>query len=759
MSVFSGLLRDVGAKLTGKRWWTPTEVRDLFNAGRLADAEHAAQALAPDTPERELAALCLGGEVAFRQRRDEKAEEAFRAALVISPGIPDAHYGLSLVMLERGEAQPALRHAQFAANAGTAARFSAQLGLCQLALGNYSRAGEALLRATRLDPADKSSWNNLGIARRAHGDLRGARLAFLRSLSLDSAFERAQANLRQLDMDLSELGRSAVAETSVPSEQRGEVSPALAPVHRLGAEGRYSEAVDLCERLCAADPEDLDLVIELAALYRELGDVQSGLDALVAFRTLHPDDISAIAALGKALVKNSEFMEAKPLIQRALDARPDDVSLLSSMAEIRFQQERYVEAGELIERAYELEPSVHMKGRLASNLIARCRYDEGLALIDEMLAEDPKVANDVSALQIMALTYQGKHDEALPKLNALIEKFPNDPQRRFSRATINLLEENYGQGWDDYAFRNLESTRHLRMLPFEQWEGGDLEGKTILIAAEQGLGDQVMFASCLPDVLARSPRRVIVEVIDRVARTIARSFPQCEVIATKQDKKFEWIRDLGEVDCFVLMGDLPRFLRRRREDFPQHDGYLLADPMRVAHWQAALKELGAEGRPQPRIGISWRGGTESTRSTLRSLDVTDLAPLFGAIDATWVCLQYGDVDAELARAADAGLQMQYWGTSIKDLDEFAALIGALDLVITVCNTTVHYAGALGQPVWVMAPRVPEWRYGLRTPSLPWYPSSRIFRQAAPGNWASVIGAVAAELGWTHFTRRTDENGQ
>jgi 2-methylisocitrate lyase-like PEP mutase family enzyme len=113
--------------------------------------------------------------------------------------------------------------------------------------------------------------------------------------------------------------------------------------------------------------------------------------------------------------------------------------------------------------------------------------------------------------------------------------------------------------------------------------------------------------------------------------------------------------------------------------------------------------------------------------------------------ARFVCLQYGDALADVERARQAGLDMAYWPEAIKDLDEFAALVAALDLVVTVCNTTVHYAGALARPVWIMAPRVPEWRYGLHSTSLPWYLSSRIVRQASDGDWQPVIDQVASDL--------------
>jgi tetratricopeptide (TPR) repeat protein len=739
LGALSSLLRDIGVKLGGKRSWTPSEVRDLLAAGQLDDAARAVDALSPDTPSRELVQHCLRGEVAFRRHDDAAAERAFRQALSLAPGSADAHYGLSLLQFERGDTESALRHAQFASNNGGAGRFSAQLGLCHLSLANYSRAKEALLRATRLDPSDKASWNNLGIARRAHGDFRGARLAFDRALALDAGFERAQQNRTQLEAELERLPSVASAESKSEAARH----PLCAEVQVLADAGDISGAIDRCERLCTEYPEELDLVVQLSSLYGELGDAQTGIDALEAFLACHLDRIDAAAALGKALVAHGEVVTAKPHVQRALDARPDDVSLLLAMSEIRFHQERYADAGELLERAFALEPSVHIKGRLASNLIARCKYEDGLALIDEMLVECPDVAADVLPLQTMALNYLGRHDEILAKLDEQIARQPYDPQSRFSRATINLLAENFGQGWDDYAFRNLEGTRHLRMMPFPQWDGGSLEGKTILVAAEQGLGDQIMFASCLPDLAAKGPQRVIVEVVDRVAPTLARSFPQFEWVPTKQDKQLAWVRDLGHVDCFILMGDLPRFFRRQRENFPRHDGYLRADAQRVAYWRQAL-DARDDARPL-KIGLSWRGGTEATRTSVRSLAVTELAPLFAAADAQWVCLQYGDVSADLAAASEAGLELAYWPGSIKDLDEFAAMIKALDLIVTVCNTTVHYTGALGKPVWVMAPRVPEWRYGLNNASMPWYPSSRVWRQTRAGDWGEVIRSVAEQI--------------
>jgi tetratricopeptide (TPR) repeat protein len=742
MSVLSSLMRSLGAKVVGRRTWTPAEVRDLLDKGQIDEAATAAEGLPSDLPERELQLACLRGEIAYRRHDDAGAERLFREALVLSPGRADAHYGLSLVMLARGELEVAVRHAQFAANNGDAPRFSAQLGLCQLELGNIKRAGDALYHATSLDPHDKASWNNLGIARRAVGDMRGARTAFARALEIDPNFERAAANAQLLESDLASLGVVEKASPSdAPQDATGE--PRLAKVRALSEQGQLSTAIDHCETLCAEKPDDPVLVAELAQLYERAGDGHTAFDVFRAFQVRHPDDLVVAGAFGQLLVRQNNFKAARTLIEKALEARPEDTDLLLAMAEIRCSDGRYEDAGQYIERAAAVAPSVHMKGRLAANLLARCRYEEGLRLVDEMLAEDPSVENSVIGLRCNALTYLGRYEELLPELDEAIARNPHDPYRRFSRASIKLLTENFTEGWLDYSYRNLESTKHLRMLPFALWDGGNLDGKTILVVAEQGLGDQVMFASCLPDLLAAGPARVIVEAVDRVAPTIARSFPQCEVIASNQDSKLDWVKALGHVDCFVMMGDLPRWFRRTREEFPNHSGYLQADPVRVAHWRRCLDDID-QGR-RLRIGISWRGGTEATRKVVRTTEVAEFAALKDVVPATWVCLQYGEVSNDLERAKGAGLELNYWPESIKSLDDFSAIISALDLVITVCNTTVHYAGAVGRPVWVLAPKIPEWRYGLHSTVMPWYPSSRMFRQSESGDWQSLVARVAEEL--------------
>jgi tetratricopeptide (TPR) repeat protein len=741
MGMLSRLVRQIATRTSGPQRYEAHEVRKMIDRGELSAADKAIDLLLDTTPKLSAVKSCLLAEVLFRRFKDADAEALFRDVLREEPGMADAHYGLALVLLARGETELAARYALFASTkAPGVARFKAQLGLCLLELRNFGPAESALADATRLDPEDKSSWNNYGIALRAAGNATRAKRAFEHALSLDDSFSQAKQNLQLLQMDLAKHEQHAGQD--LLTEVRASSAPdKLAEARSLAAHGRLQDALVACEQLVIEAPDDFNPSLEIYRLSIDLGDVQSGIDAMEAFLARHPGHVQATSELGKAFVRAGYYKSAEPLLETALAAQPGDASLLLAMSIVCEKLRRFADAGRYIEEAYRVEPSFHMKGRLAASLVNRCRYEEALAVIDELLREVPGCADSVVLMQAEAFTQLGRHTEALPLVEQQLQKYPNHGGLRFVRATVRLLHEEYGPGWDDYAMRALGATVNLRMLAFPQWRGEPLEGKRILVMAEQGLGDQVMLSSCLPDLLARRPAKVVVEANIRVAQTLARSFPDCEVVATKQDDSLEWVRAYPDMDYFVPMGELPQQFRRTVAEFPVHSGYLKADPDRVAYWRGVLAGLG----PGQKIGVSWRGGTEQTRTVVRSIEPEQLANLAHGVEAQWVCLQYGPVEDALTRASGAGMRLHYWKPAIDNLDEFAALICALDLVVTVCNTTVHYAGGLGQPVWVMAPKVPEWRYGLFSDRMPWYPSSRVYRQKVAGDWGPLLARVRQDL--------------
>ena len=751
MNMIGSVFRGLKAGLTGKRTWTPQEVRELIRAGKLDEAATAANALHPATPRPDLARTCLLAEIAFRQHRDDEAELGFRAVLKDDPGSRDAHYGLSLLLMEQGKLEASFDHALFARGTGPAdPRFLAQLGYCYVQMKAYPPAEGLLRQAVRGDPNDKSAWNNLGIVLGAKGEPGEAMGCFTEALKLDPGFASAAANLQVLKEQLAESG-ATVEKVEKPGPgatpdagDAGAGAPwqaAWSEVCRAARAGDTAAALDGCEALLLDHPDDALLAIEAAELHRHVGDNASSIDLLRACLARHPNDPALLMALGDAYTYGESHALALPLYEAAAAQGRDDAAVFERLGFSYHQAGRFSDAVQALESALARAPEPKYRKALASSLVMACRFDRAVEIYDDILAQGLFKPQEVIGNLTMALAYSGRFERAFAMLDDILENQAHDPALRLLRGVLHLQHGRYAEGWDDYAWRALSGISQFRALPFDKWDGeAPIEGKRLLVLAEQGLGDQVMFASCLPDLLALRPGELVVEAIDRVAPTLARSFPGCAVIATRQDRGLGWVKDLGDVDFYVPIGDLPRFFRRSEAAFPKR-AYLAADPARVEFWRRRLEATG----PRPWIGTSWRGGTETTRSTIRSMTPADLLPIATATAGTWVSLQYGLKGDAAAQAIETGALRAHWPEAIADLDEFAALVTALDAVVTVCNTTVHYAGALGRPTWVMAPRIPEWRYGLHNEAMPWYPRVRVVRQVADGDWRGPMQTIAAEL--------------
>ena len=336
----------------------------------------------------------------------------------------------------------------------------------------------------------------------------------------------------------------------------------------------------------------------------------------------------------------------------------------------------------------------------------------------------------------------GRLPEAFADFDRALALRPDFPLASFHRAMARLLAGDFERGWDGYELRRLSADHAPAAAGLARWDGSPLAGRSILVAREQGLGDEIMFASMLPQLIAAAGR-CFVECDPRLVATFRRSFPAATVFGTEPGGGLPPSIPRSSVDVAIEAGSLPGLMRRRAADFPKHQGYLRADARQVARWRERLTATG----PGLKVGISWTGGVPRTRRDLRSLSLLQLQPLLRVPGIRFVSLQYTasarDEVAELR--ARTGIEVDHWPEAIDDYDQTAALVCALDLVVSVCTSLVHLGGALGRPVWVMAPIGPEWRYGAAGESMPWYPSVRLFRQAAYAEWDPLIGRVAAEL--------------
>jgi hypothetical protein len=307
-----------------------------------------------------------------------------------------------------------------------------------------------------------------------------------------------------------------------------------------------------------------------------------------------------------------------------------------------------------------------------------------------------------------------------------------------------LSLHDYDKGWPAYEWRSSNS-EFGSMLPYltslnvsARVDRSALIGKTVAVLAEQGVGDEIMFASILPD-LERDAKKVWYEIDPRLLRLFRPAFPGVTFVPRMQRE----FLSQAKFDIIMQAGSLGYAYRRAVASFSGRP-YLAADPARVGRWRSALEGVGPS---RVKIGISWRGGTVTTRRDLRSVALEELSPLIERNDCCFVNLQYGEVEGEISsfNAGRDGNRVHRLLGDFSDFDEFAALVTALDLVITVQNTTIHMCGALGEPCWGMIPWRSEWRYGTSGHSMDWYSSVDLFRQEVPNDWAGLIANICSRL--------------
>ena len=326
-----------------------------------------------------------------------------------------------------------------------------------------------------------------------------------------------------------------------------------------------------------------------------------------------------------------------------------------------------------------------------------------------------------------SLQYAAKALEIDPKFEAVIHH----------QSYANLLLGRWKEGWEGHArILGKVKTRterfyenHGRLLP--KWNGEP--GKAVLVYGEQGIGDEVSFASCIPD-LEKISDLVVLDCDQRLEGLFKKSFPRVRVHGTRFKDPGEWIDEYA-LDAVVAMGDLPGFFRNAGADFPGTP-YLKAEP----------KEI--EGKP--RIGIAWTGGIPNTGSLKRSLSLESLEPILRSCNATWVSLEYKDRHDEIqAFTEKTGIEIQQPEEArSKDYEATASLVAGLDLVISVCTAVVHLSGALGKEAWVLVPSRPRWWYGLETDRSPWYRSVQFFRQRGD-DWDRPIKQIENILKLRH----------
>lgn len=456
--------------------------------------------------------------------------------------------------------------------------------------------------------------------------------------------------------------------------------------------------------------------------------------------------VDALLGMAAVLVSLQRLPDAEPYARQALAVSPHDPDAVRTLSGLLQMQGRHADALAIAEAVTAARPDLGEGWMARGDSLANLgRSEEALECFRAALRSGD-VAFQALVQIGMVLGATGRPAKAIEALDAALTLEPDAAVPRFQRGVLRLSLKDFGQGWDDYearwrSDRFVASSRGVLPKPMVPMlstgaSAADLRGKRVLLVGEQGVGDEIMFASIIPD-LARAAASVACVCEPRLVGLFAASFETVSVVSPKTAKV-----DTDAIDVILTLGSLGAAFRRDTADFPGTP-YLRPRAQVVERWAERLGPRTARHR----VGLSWRGGLPMTRRDARSLPLEALSPILGMADCEFVSLQYGDVMAEVAafNAGRAAPIRVFDGAEIDDFEDLAGLAANLDAVVSVQTALVHLCGAIGLPCLTFVPDTPVWRYGVSGSTMPWYRSVRLFRQAQRDAWEPVVAEAAAAL--------------
>jgi tetratricopeptide (TPR) repeat protein len=625
------------------------------------------------------------------------------------------------------------------------------LGTLAHQVGRQDIAAQLIRSAISIDPAQASYYSNLGTVLQAMGRLDEAAAAYEQALDRNPRLAEARMNLGAVLQLKGHTGQAAACFRETLALQ-----PNLPQAHMnlgniLNAQGKFAEALSSHDRALALKPDFPEAAFNRGNTLQALGRFD---DAVAGYRRaldLRPGLPEAHANMGNALHALERVEDAVLCYERAIALKPDYAEAHYNLGNARQTQQQFAEAAACYRRALAIKPGLaEAHYNLGNSLQSQDDLDAASACFRQAIAVRGNYAEARYNLGCI-LQQQGRLAEAMDEMRAALTARPDYPQARFGLALAQIQSGNFAVGWHAYESR-WQSPDHdtpPRSYPLPLWAGEKLPAGRLFLWGEQGVGDEIMFAGMVPDAILTG-NAIALECDPRLQPLFARSFPEIEVVGASQPPAgpAERQEPLGEAvyAAHLPTGSLPSLFRGNKAAFARAASpYLTACPAARDGFRAAY----ADGRRL--IGLAWHTGNRRT-GRKRSMSLAELAPLFALNGIRWISLQYGDFDGleQQAAIADVPILIDRSVDQFADLDLFAAQVAAMDHVVTIDNSTAHLAGALGLPVSLMLPFAADWRWltadaNDACAATPWYPTLRLFRQPAPGDWASVVRAIATSL--------------
>lgn len=687
------------------------------------------------------AELLASGNALYKAGDLPAAIAAWREVLELAPDSAEAWHMLGIAAGDCGDRDMAVELIRQATVLDAAEmRYHNNLANALRARGELPAALDSFRAALAIAPDSVEVLTNLGVALEESGQREEAIASFRQAIALKPHFADAHFTLGNT---LRQAGDSAGAEQSYrravafrPEYAEAQYNLGLVLEHRgdaAGAEERYNRAIAL--RPGAADGQHA-----LASLLQRQGRLEEAVEGYLRALRADPERVDTYYDLGTALQAQGQRPAAIECYCQALQRQPGFTDALVNLGVLLHSEGRFLDAEKNLRSALALNDSlVEAHVNLGNTLLELDDYAGAVASYRKAIALDAHHAEAHSNLGNV-LHDLGDAAASLTAHRRALELKPGLPEAHWNFALTLLSQGHLQEGWAEHEWRwrkpGFPSKRLTLDLPY--WDGRPLEGRRIVVWAEQGVGDEVMFASCIPDLVARGAS-VVLACTPKLRMLFERSFPGVEVV---DDSAIAEGRVTVAADCQLPIGSLPRWLRQTPADFPAKAGYLQPDPARVAHWRERLAALGGGLK----VGISWRSRLMTTERRKFYTRLIEWQPILATAGVSFINLQYDDCEAELTEAALAAgcVIHQARGVDLfNDLDEVAALESALDLVLAPDSSVGELAAAVGTEVWRLDAGI-DWST-LGADRRPWQPSMRLFRKRPGAGWEAVIAAVAAAL--------------
>jgi tetratricopeptide (TPR) repeat protein len=436
------------------------------------------------------------------------------------------------------------------------------------------------------------------------------------------------------------------------------------------------------------------------------------------------------------------------LFNKSLHDQKNTINLIFQLASLHMRKQNYALAYILFEAVLARDPNileaVSNKAYVLREMHMRSEARKEFEYLDKMLATASYLKDEDKALYLLNIgsiyIASGTPQKAKEYLSQAIsiakEGDDNSNRAKWNRALANLELGNFEEGFAEYEFgaRQEDTQNRYNKLPF--WDG--TAGKTVVVYGEQGIGDEIMFASIIPDLMKDC--KVILDAHPRLQKMFQDNF-NIPVYGTRKRDETYWMFH-HKLDAKVQIGTLGKFYRKKEEDFPKTP-YLKADPKLVEKYREKLRAMG----PNKKVGISWKGGTENTNSTARKIKLDMLLPLLKMEGIDFISLQYHEGTEHIVKKFEEqnGVSLNHWSDTLQDYDETAGLVTNLDIVISVPQSVVHLCGALGVRTIQLCPIKAMWQMGVYGKNMPWYESVENIWQQSDGDWGVVIENAKEKL--------------